>query len=59
MISPNPEMSENIMTDYQFKQIIEMVYQILKANFDAGKPPEEILAVIAALRNPESHDTRD
>ena len=39
------------MTDFQYKKLIEMVYQILKANFEAGKTPEEILAVVAALKN--------
>lgn len=37
------ENGETPMTDYQFKQIIEMVYQMLKANIEAGKSPEEIL----------------
>jgi len=39
------------MTDFQFKQIIEMVYQIVKANHEAGKSIEEILAIISALRD--------
>ena len=30
--------------------IIEMIYQILKANFELGKTPEEILKSIAALK---------
>lgn len=43
------------MTDFQFMQMIEMVYQILKANIEAGKSPEEILEIIAALKeNPIS-----
>ena len=42
---------EEPMTDFQHKNIIEMIYQILKANFEAGKTPEEILAIIAALKN--------
>ena len=41
---------ESPMTDFQFKQLIEMVYQIVKANFEAGKTPEEILEIIAALK---------
>ena len=39
------------MADFEFKKIIEMVYQIIKANHEAGKSIEEILAIIAALRN--------
>ena len=39
------------MTDFQYKQLIEMIYQIVKANHEAGKSVEEILAIIAALRN--------
>ena len=42
---------EKVMTDFQYKNIIEMIYQILKANFEAGKSSEEILAIIAALKN--------
>jgi len=42
---------ESSMTDFQFKQIIEMVYQIVKANHEAGKSVEDILATIAALRD--------
>ena len=43
------------MTDFQYKNLIEMIYQILKANFEAGKTPEELLAIIAALKKaPES-----
>ena len=43
-------LGESPMTDFQFKQLIEMVYQILKANFEAGKNPEAILQIIAALK---------
>ena len=39
------------MTDYQYKNFIEMIYQILKANFEAGKTPEEVLAIVSALKN--------
>ena len=39
------------MTDFQYKNLIEMIYQILKANFEAGRTPEEVLAIIAALKN--------
>ncbi|MCL1820328.1 MAG: hypothetical protein FWG36_06710, partial [Oscillospiraceae bacterium] len=42
---------ENQMTEFQYKATIEMIYQILKANFEAGKTPEEVLAIIAALKN--------
>ena len=42
---------ESGMTDFQYKQLIEMIYQIVKANHEAGKSVEEILAVIAALRD--------
>jgi len=42
---------ETAMTGFEYKITIEMVYQILKANFDAGKTPEEVLAIIAALKN--------
>ena len=45
------EQSSDPMTDFEFKKIIEMVYQIVKANHEAGKSVEEILAIIAALRN--------
>lgn len=38
------------MTDFQFKQIIEMVYQILKSNIEAGKSPEEVLKIVVALK---------
>ena len=49
------ENRETPMTDFQFKQIIEMVYQILKANIEAGKSPEEILEIVKALKeNPIS-----
>ena len=41
----------NGLTDFQYKNLIEMIYQILKANFEAGKTPEEVLAIIAALKN--------
>ena len=47
------EKSENngSMTDYQYKTTIEMIHQILKANFEAGKTPEEVLEIIADLKN--------
>ena len=35
----------NGMTDFQYKNHIEMIYQILKANFEAGKTPEEVLVL--------------
>ena len=41
---------ESPMTDFQYTQIIEMVYQILKANFEAGKSPDEVMAIVAALK---------
>jgi hypothetical protein len=40
---------EDVMTDYQFKQVIAMVYRILEANVQAGKSPEELLKVVAQL----------
>ena len=40
-----------VETDFQYKATIEMIYQILKANFEAGKSPEEVLAIIATLKN--------
>ena len=49
----------NGMTDFQYRNFIEMIYQILKANFEAGKTPEEILAIISALKNaPESEERK-
>jgi hypothetical protein len=47
---------ENGMTDFQYKNTIEMIYQILKANFEAGKTQEEILAIIAALKDEPKDD---
>jgi len=47
----NYEKREIPMTDFQYKNLIEMIYQIMKANFEAGKTPEEVLAIIAALKN--------
>ena len=41
---------ESPMTDFQYKQTLEMVYQILKANFELGRQPDEILNIIAALK---------
>ena len=43
--------SEAPMTDFQYKNLIEMIYQILKANFEAGKTSEEILEIISALKD--------
>jgi hypothetical protein len=40
---------ENIITDHQWDGMLEMVYQILEAKFEAGKSKEEILASIASL----------
>ena len=51
MHNQNQHKGEEPMTDFQYKNIIEMIYQILKANFEAGKKPEEILAIIAVLKN--------
>jgi hypothetical protein len=49
--------AEEAMTDFQFKQIIAMVYQILESKFEAGKSKEEILASIAALmKTPKTDD---
>ena len=42
---------ESLMTDFQYKQLIEMIYQVIKANHEAGKSVEEILAIVAALRD--------
>jgi hypothetical protein len=39
------------MTDYQYRQLIEMICQIIKANIEAGMSSEEILKIIAALKN--------
>ena len=33
-----------------------MIYQILKANFEAGKTPEEVMAIIAALKKVPKDD---
>lgn len=52
------ENGETPMTDFQFKQIIEMVYQILKANIEAGKSPEEILKIVAALKNGTENENK-
>jgi len=51
MHNQNQHKGEEPMTDFQYKNIIEMIYQILKANFEAGKTPEGILAIIAALKD--------
>jgi hypothetical protein len=40
---------EDVMTDHQWDGMLEMVYQILEAKFEAGKSKEEILASIASL----------
>jgi hypothetical protein len=37
------------MTDYQFKQVIRMIYGILAANVEAGKSPAELLDAVAQL----------
>jgi hypothetical protein len=42
-----------VMTDYQLKQIVTMIYKILEANAAAGKTPEELLEVVAQLIEPE------
>ena len=39
------------MTDFHYRNNVEMIYQILKANFEAGKTADEILTIIAALKN--------
>jgi hemerythrin len=44
------------MTDFRYKQLIEMIYQILKANFELGKSHDEILEIIAALKKDISVD---
>jgi hypothetical protein len=41
------------MIDFQSRQLIAMVYQILKANFEAGTSQEEILKIIASLQKAE------
>ncbi|MDR1204758.1 MAG: hypothetical protein LBL26_04660 [Peptococcaceae bacterium] len=49
---------ENVMTDYQFKQVIVMIYRILEANVQAGKSPEELLKVVAQLlKEPKFEET--
>jgi hypothetical protein len=40
---------EAIMTDHQWDGMLEMIYQILEAKFEAGKSKEEILKSIALL----------
>ncbi|MDR2175335.1 MAG: hypothetical protein LBO82_05300 [Synergistaceae bacterium] len=37
------------MTDYQFKQIIVMIYKLLEANVEAGRNPQELLDAVAQL----------
>ena len=54
--SVNYENGETPMTDFQYKGIIAMVYQIVKANFEAGKSPEEILKIIASLEKGTATD---
>ena len=49
---------ESPMTDFQFKQIIEMVYQILKANIESGRSPEELLEIIAELKNDSENENK-
>jgi len=41
--------SENGMTDYQFRQFLELLYETLKTNFAAGKTQDEILSAFADL----------
>ena len=47
------------MTDFQFKQIIAMVYKIVKANHEAGKSVEEILCEIAELMETPNIPNKD
>ena len=49
-VEENIHAGEEAMTDFQYKQIIEMICQIIKANIAAGKSSEEILEIIAALK---------
>ena len=42
---------EEFMSDFLYKSQVKMIYKILKADFDAGKSREEILADIADLVN--------
>ena len=39
------------MAGFQYKSAIEMIYQLLKVSFEAGKTPDEILATIAELKD--------
>ena len=41
--------NENDMTDYQFQAVLKMQYTLLKSSFEAGKSPEEILAIFGKL----------
>ena len=45
--------AESPLSDFQYqhKNTVEMIYQILKANFEAGKSQAEILAIVADLKN--------
>ena len=38
------------MSDFQYKNTIEMICQIMKANFEAGRTPNEVLAIVSALK---------
>jgi hypothetical protein len=52
--------AESVMTDYQLKQIITMIYKILEANVEAGKGPHELLNVVAQLlKEPKIDDSRE
>ena len=41
---------ESPMTDFQFKQNLAVIFQIVKGNCEAGKSQTEILEIIASLR---------
>ena len=41
--------NENGMTDYQFQAVLKMQYTLLESCFEAGKSPEEILAIFGKL----------
>jgi hypothetical protein len=45
------------MTDYQFRQIVMMIYKLLEANVEAGKTPKELLnAVAQLLQEPKTNE---
>jgi len=46
----NAKPSETGMTNYQYKVMIESLYQLIKAKFEAGASPEEILQTVAAFK---------